>query len=57
MTDRLAEPAELPDIISYITLQETVQQKEVHMSTTVVCAQRMQVGLATRNFTISPMTA
>ena len=33
MTDMPAEPAELPDIISYITLQENVQHKEVHMST------------------------
>ena len=33
-TDNGAEPAYLPDIISCRTLQETVQHKEVHMSTT-----------------------
>ena len=32
--DKGAQPAELPDIISCRTSQETVQHKEVHMSTT-----------------------
>ena len=33
-TDNSAEPAEQPDIISRRPLQETVQHKDVHMSTT-----------------------
>ena len=38
-TDKPAYPAKLPDIISCRHLQETVQHKEVHMSTTYYTVQ------------------